>query len=105
MLIHAFLMAASLAAQDRWTPEHSLKVQAVGGVAPSPDGALVAYTQTRLVMEEERSEQVSQVWLASADGSRRRQLTFGDKSATAPTFSPDSKFVYFRSSRSNHANI
>jgi dipeptidyl aminopeptidase/acylaminoacyl peptidase len=80
-------------------------VQTVGGVTPSPDGALVVYTQTRHVLEEERSEQVSQIFLAKADGSARRQLTFGEKSAIAPSFSPDGRFVYFRSERNGQPNI
>lgn len=105
MLITALLLASGLVAQDRWTPELSLKVQAVGGVVPSPDGSLAAYSQTRHVIEQERSEQVSQVWLAAADGSKRRQLTYGEKSASAPLFSPDSKFVYFRSSRGAGMNL
>jgi dipeptidyl aminopeptidase/acylaminoacyl peptidase len=106
MLLRLFLIAASsLSAQDRWTPDLSFQVQTVSTVVPSPDGAWVAYTQTRHVIEEERSEQVSQVWLAAADGSRRRQLTFSDKSATAPSFSPDSRSVYFRSSRTGTANV
>jgi dipeptidyl aminopeptidase/acylaminoacyl peptidase len=95
----------SLRAQNRWTVELSLRVQSVGGVVPSPDGSLVAYTQTRHVIEEERSEQVSQIFLAKSDGSSRRQLTFGEKSATAPSFSPDNRFVYFRSERTGHPNI
>lgn len=96
---------ALLCAEDRWTPDLALKVQTIGGVMPSPDGKLVAYAQTKHVIEEERSEQVSQVWLAAADGSRTRQLTFGEKSASAPAFSPDSKYLYFRSSRTGSANI
>src|SRR5690242_13913968 len=100
------LLAAcgTLSAQNSWTPELSLRVQSVADAVPSPDGALVLYTQTRHVIEEERSEQVTQVFLARSDGSSRRQLTFGEKSATAPSFSPDGHFVYFRSARTGHAN-
>src|SRR3989442_145601 len=98
------LLAALATAQspEAWTIELSLKVQPVGGVTPSPDGALVVYTQTQHIIEEERSEQVSQIFLAKADGSARRQLTFGEKSATAPSFSPDGRLVYFRSERGGH---
>lgn len=99
------LVASAAQAQTSWTIDLSLKVQAVGAVTPSPDGSLVVYTQTRHLLEEERSEQVSQIFLAKADGSARRQLTFGDKGATAPSFSPDGRFVYFRSARSGHPNI
>ena len=103
--IALLLALAPLPAQNRWTTELSLRVQSVGGVIPSSDGSLVAYMQTRHVIEEERSEQVSQVFLAKSDGSSRRQLTFGEKSATAPSFSPDGRFVYFRSARTGHPNI
>src|SRR5258706_3829467 len=102
---HLLCLIAALAAAQTWTPELSLKFQAVGGVTPSPDGSLVVYTQTRHVIEEERSEQVSQIYLAKADGSARRQLTFGDKSAAAPTFSPDGRTIYFRSARVGHPDI
>lgn len=103
--IALLLGVGSLPAQNHWTTDLCLRVQAVGGVIPSPDGSLAVYTQTRHVIEEERSEQVSQVFLAKTDGSFRRQLTFGEKSATAPSFSPDGRFVYFRSARSGHTNI
>src|ERR1700693_4629696 len=93
------LLSVSLSGQS-WTPEYALKVQNVAAVTPSPDGAWVAYTQTKAWGEGEHSELVSQVWLAHADGSRRMQLTQGDKGASAPSFSPDSKYVYFTSSRS-----
>jgi len=100
-----FLAVAAAQPHDTWTTELSLRVQAVAGVTPSPDGALVVYTQTRHVIEPERSEQRTQIFLAKADGSARRQLTFGEKSATAPSFSPDGRFVYFRSTRTGHSDI
>jgi len=98
---------ASLWAQTptAWTPELSMEVRSVGSVVPSPDGRLVAYTQTRAVMEAEKSEQLTHVFLARADGSRRLQLTQGEKSATSPRYSPDGRFVYFLSDRSSKQNI
>ncbi len=91
--------------QTRWTPELSMKVDTIGEVLPSPDGKWAAYTRTRAVMEKERSEMMTQIQLASTDGSRSFQLTAGEKSATAPAFSPNSKYVYFRSSRSGKSNL
>ncbi|MCA2969205.1 MAG: PD40 domain-containing protein, partial [Acidobacteriaceae bacterium] len=101
----AAALALPLSAQPAWSPELSLTVRGVGSVVPSPDGSLVAYTETRNVIEEERSEQLTHLWLASADGARRRQLTTGDHSATAPAFSPDSRHLYFLSSRSGQVNL
>ena len=82
-----------------------MQVQAVGSVVPSPDGKLAAYTQTRAVMEEEKSEQITHIFLARADGSGSIQLTQGDKSCNAPLFSPDGRFVYFKSDRTGKTNL
>jgi len=103
LVLSGFALLAQ--APAAWTPELSMRVQTVGSVVPSPDGRLVAWTQTRAVMETERSESVSQIWLASADGSNRLQLTRGEKSATTPAFSPDSHHVYFLSERSGKPNL
>jgi dipeptidyl aminopeptidase/acylaminoacyl peptidase len=82
-----------------------MQVQPIGDVVPSPDGKLVAYTQSRAVIETEKSEIDTQIFVAAADGSQRTQLTRGEKSATAPEFSPDSRYVYFSSERSGKPNL
>ena len=82
-----------------------MTVDTVGEVVPSPDGRWVAYTVTRAVMEEEKSEMITQIYLSRYDGSRGFQLTTGEKSADSPVFSPQRGFVYFRSSRSGESNI
>jgi dipeptidyl aminopeptidase/acylaminoacyl peptidase len=88
-----------------WTPELSMQVKTVGNVVPSPDGRLVAYTQTRAVIQTEKSEMVTQIFLAKADGAHRFQLTRGGKSAGSPSFSPDGRYLYFLSDRSGKRNI
>jgi len=92
-------------APTAWTPELSMQVRSVASVVPSPDGRWVAYAERRAVMEAERSELVWQIWLARADGTHRFQLTRGEKGATAPEFSPDSRWVYFVSERSGKRNV
>ena len=95
------LLASAAFAQlpTSWTPELTLQLQGVAAVTPSPDGRLVAWTQSRHVMEPEKSETITQIWLARIDGSNRFQLTRGEKSAQAPSFSPDSAWMYFTSPR------
>jgi dipeptidyl aminopeptidase/acylaminoacyl peptidase len=88
-----------------WTPEYALKVQTVGSVVPSPDGAWVAYTQTKARVDSDHSEMVSQIWLARTDGSRRIQLTQGERGASSPQFTSDGKFVYFASARSGTKQV
>ena len=56
---------------------------------------MVAWVQTKPVLETEKSEQLSHLWMAPADGSRRVQLTRGDKSASQPQWSADSKRLLF----------
>ncbi len=105
--LFAILLASSAWAQapTGWTPEFSMQVRSVGDVVPSPDGQLVAYTQTRAVAETEKSEMDTQIFLAHADGSHRAQLTRGEKSASSPSFSPDGRFIYFSSERSGKPNL
>jgi dipeptidyl aminopeptidase/acylaminoacyl peptidase len=88
-----------------WTPEHSMKIRAVGGVRVSPDGKRVLYTVNEPLMTAEKSEYLTQIWMASADGSDAYQMTFGEKSSTNPDWSPDGRWIAFTSSRSGKNNL
>ena len=83
-----------------WTPELQMKVRSLDDVIPSPDGQWVVWTQTESVIDAEKSENRTHLWLGRADGSRRFQLTRGEKSATSPQWAVDSKHLYFTSDRS-----
>lgn len=100
-----FLVWSVASAESAWTPEFALRFQGVGSVVPSPDGKWVVYTQTKAIAEAERSDTLSHVWLAAADGSKRIQLTTGEKSATNPVWGPHSHNVFFISDRSGKRNI
>src|SRR5215475_2731033 len=99
------LLIPAAMAYAQWTPELSMQVKAVTAPVPSPDGKLAAWTQTQAVMDGEKSEMLTQVFLAHADGTGRFQLTRGEKSANAPSFSPDSAWVFFASERSGKRNV
>src|SRR6266498_2236424 len=88
-----------------WTPELSMKVKAVGGVQVSPDGKRVLYTVNEPVMVSEKSEYLTQIWMASADGGDAYQMTFGEKPSTNPDWSPDGRWIAFTSSRSGKNNL
>jgi Tol biopolymer transport system component len=88
-----------------WTPELSMKVRAVGGVQVSPDGKRVLYTVNDPVMTAEKSEYLTQIWMASADGGDAYQMTFGEKPSTNPDWSPDGRWIAFTSSRSGKNNL
>lgn len=93
------------AAQEKWTPELALKVKAVGAVAVSPDAQRVAFQVGVAVMEGEKSEWLTHIHVANADGSGAFQLTHGDESATSPAWSPDGRWIAFLTSRSGKSNI
>ncbi|MFN7919582.1 MAG: S9 family peptidase [Bryobacteraceae bacterium] len=88
-----------------WSPAYQMKFRAVGDVTPSPDGSMAVWTERQAVIAAEKSENVTHVFAGSTTGSRRFQLTRGDKSCTAPRFSPDGAFVFFLSERSGKPNL
>lgn len=82
-----------------------MQFQTVSAVTPSPDGKWAAWVQTRQVIETERSEAVSQIWVGTTDGKRRFQLTRGEKSSSSPAWSADGASVLFLSDRGGGAQI
>lgn len=85
--------------QDKWTPELQMRFKRISGITLSPDGKYVAYEVREPLMEGEKSEYLSHIWVAATDGSFNIQYTRGEKSATRPSFSPDSQYLSFTSSR------
>ena len=93
------VVSCSVCGQTKWTPADMIKFNRLTGAIISPDGKNVAYTISTPQMEGEKSEFLTHIWVASADGSSNHQFTFGDKSCTNPQFSPDSKWLSFTSAR------
>ncbi len=86
-------------AQKAWTPSSMIKYNRLTGAVIFPDGKNVAYTVSNPQMEGEKSEFLTHIWVAAADGSANHQFTFGEKSCNNPQFSPDSKWLAFTSAR------
>jgi dipeptidyl aminopeptidase/acylaminoacyl peptidase len=99
LLASAPALAAAQDAAPTWTPDLAMRFDRVSGTAISPDGSLVAFVVREAIMEEEKSEYRSHVWVTAADGSWSRQFTQGEESASNPSFSPDGTHLLFTSSR------
>ncbi len=86
--------------------EDTLKPKSITSVLVSPGGSRAAVVVRELLVEKEKSEALTHVHLAPADGTKRTiQLTRGDKSCDSPAWSSDGKRLLFVSDRSGKRNV
>src|SRR5215212_526895 len=98
------VLFASGAMAQTWEPEMQLKLKAVASPRVSPDGKRMVYTVNEAVTTADKSEFVTQLWLANLDTKQNVQLTFGEKSSTNPKWSPDGNWIAFTSNRKDNKN-
>lgn len=104
LLFFVGLIIQFSAAQDKWTPEKIMEYKNITDTNISPDGKYVAYVVSQPVMEGEKSEYNSQIWVAATDGSFDLQYTRGEKSSSNPQFSPNGSQIAFLSNREDDKN-
>ena len=71
----------------------------------SENGKYITYVVREAVMEKEKSEYLSQIWVSATDKSFNEKYTHSNKSSTSPKFSPNGKSIAFLSVRSGKNQI
>ena len=104
LVVFASTASAQKSTPAAWTPELQMKVKTVGSPRVSPDGKKAVYTIVDAAMTADRSEFVTQIWMATTDGKENSQITFGEKSSTNPKWSPDGNWIAFTSNRKDNKN-
>lgn len=97
------LLASAAQPPKAPTIDESLNFSSPSAVRISPDGQWVVYTASSTNWKE--NEFQTQVWVVKAAGGEPAQLTRGAKSASAPQWSPDGKWISFVTARDGKRHI
>ncbi len=95
LLIFAAFVSINVTAQTAFTFNDLIRLHRVGDPQISPDGRMVAYTVGDVNLNANRT--VTQIYLVPVAGGEPKQITKGEKSNSAPRWSPDGKKIAFSS--------
>jgi len=94
---------STLAEKRAFTIEDLYRVKGVAGFAVSPDEKTLIYVVSTTDLP--RATRTAKLWMSDTDGGNARQITFGSGNESAPSFSPDGKWIGFVSTRDGGAQL
>lgn len=89
--------ANSVVAEQSFGIDHYLALKFVSGIAVSPDGEFVAYTESAADLKEDKWG--DSVWLQSTAGGAPLRMSGQESSASSPQWSPDGRYLAILSDR------
>jgi dipeptidyl aminopeptidase/acylaminoacyl peptidase len=94
-------IAVPVRAAHSFHVEDMQRLSRISGLRLSPDAQWVAFTVVRSDLAKNRL--VNNIWRVSANGGEPQQLTFAEQGSNdSPRWSPDSRYLYFLSSRADN---
>jgi dipeptidyl aminopeptidase/acylaminoacyl peptidase len=103
LVVLAWVSLAGAAGNRPMVVDDLFRFRRVADPQISPDGKTVVYVVTTVELAANKT--TSNLWLASADGSSRRQLTTAPKKDRHPRWSPDGKRILFESDRAGDSQL
>ena len=86
-----------------FTVDDLLAMERISDPQVSPGGGRVVFVNR--VTDLEKNKGISDLWMVNIDGSDLRRLTTHPAGASSPRFSPDGRWVYFLSTRSDSSQV
>ncbi len=96
-------LAGGTALAEPFTADLLVRLDRVGTPGLSPDGARVVYTLRKTDMDANKGRY--DLWWTSVSDGQSHRLTTHEANDTAPAWSPDGKYVYFLSTRSDSSQV
>ena len=103
-LLAALVLPVSASSQSKMlTARDLLAFDQISELAPSPDGAYLAFTRTTTEFDSNRRR--SDIWLMSTSDEKVSPFTADADGGSSPRWSPDGTSIWFVSSRSGSSQV